>query len=151
MFLLINIILLIKIAVSCSFALKKCHNKISQLFCIFPYDQKTIFGNLFWSGRKRWPKSLKFDINNPLHIDYIVVSAIPRASINTSDNTDNNSVSKVASPIPVPEFKPKFVFELQLLILIIKDIRLQLIGIAYLDYRVVFFPPKNWYIFFKFV
>lgn len=124
MFLLINIILLIKIALYlASFALKKYHNKISQLFYYFPHDQKTIFGNLFRSDRKRWPKSLKFDINNPLHNDYIVVNATLGVSIDTSENTDNDSFFKVASPVPVREFKPKFVFELQLLILITKNIR----------------------------
>ncbi|XP_035226335.1 ubiquitin-like modifier-activating enzyme 1 [Stegodyphus dumicola] len=40
------------------------HNQISQLLYNFPPDQVTSSGAPFWSGPKRCPKPLKFDVNN---------------------------------------------------------------------------------------
>jgi hypothetical protein len=40
------------------------HNQIKQLLYNFPPDQKTSVGAPFWSGPKRCPHALIFDVNN---------------------------------------------------------------------------------------
>ncbi|ODV63952.1 E1 ubiquitin-activating protein UBA1 [Ascoidea rubescens DSM 1968] len=59
---------------------KKFNNDIQQLLYNFPLDSKTTQGAPFWSGSKRAPKPLTFDINNPDHFNFIVAAANIRAS-----------------------------------------------------------------------
>ena len=40
------------------------HNQIKQLLFNFPPDQTTSSGTPFWSGPKRCPHPLVFDVNN---------------------------------------------------------------------------------------
>jgi ubiquitin-activating enzyme E1 len=47
------------------------NNSIVQLLHTFSPTHEVTPGILFWSGGKRCPKPIIFDINNPLHIDYI--------------------------------------------------------------------------------
>jgi ubiquitin-activating enzyme E1 len=47
------------------------NKQIKQLLHNFPEDMITKEGTLFWSSGKRCPKPIYFEINNPLHIDYI--------------------------------------------------------------------------------
>lgn len=53
----------------------KFNHDIQQLLYNFPEDAVTSNGGAFWSGPKRAPKPLKFDINNPDHFDFIVGGA----------------------------------------------------------------------------
>lgn len=82
------------------------HNQIKQLLFNFPPEQLTssgkscisfynvyssIFlhlftlllylGQPFWSGPKRCPHPLVFDVNNPVHLDYVVAAANLKANI----------------------------------------------------------------------
>jgi len=47
------------------------NNSIIQLLNTFSPTHEITPGILFWSGGKRCPKPINFDINNTLHIDYI--------------------------------------------------------------------------------
>ena len=43
------------------------HNSIAQLLHVFPSDIKTKEGQLFWSGPKRCPSVIEFDVNEVLN------------------------------------------------------------------------------------
>lgn len=45
-------------------------NSIRQLLFNFPADHKTTTGAPFWSGTKRCPKPLEFDVNNVSHLHF---------------------------------------------------------------------------------
>jgi len=84
------------------------HNQISQLLFNFPPDQVTSSGAPFWSGPKRCPKPLKFDINNPLHMDYIIAAGNLRAFMyGIPNNRDHDYVARVADSVKIPEFIPR--------------------------------------------
>lgn len=53
---------------------KQYHNAIEQLLFNFPKDATTSGGQPFWSGPKRAPDSLKFDINNETHYQFLVAA-----------------------------------------------------------------------------
>ncbi|XP_050314109.1 ubiquitin-like modifier-activating enzyme 1 [Anthonomus grandis grandis] len=83
-------------------------NQISQLLFNFPPDQLTSTGQLFWSGPKRCPQPLTFDINNPLHVDYVVAAANLKAQVyGLPTNRDREYIVDVISKVVVPEFIPK--------------------------------------------
>lgn len=47
-------------------------NQITQLTTSYPKDQNTSEGLSFWSGTKRFPTPLEFDLTNDTHLDFIV-------------------------------------------------------------------------------
>ncbi|XP_050532639.1 ubiquitin-like modifier-activating enzyme 1 [Daktulosphaira vitifoliae] len=83
-------------------------NQIKQLLFNFPPDQMTSSGQPFWSGPKRCPKPILFDVNNILHLDYIFAAANLRAqTYNIQQVRDRAYISNVVSSVKVPEFVPK--------------------------------------------
>lgn len=56
-------------------------NQISQLLFNFPPNQQTSSGQPFWSGPKRCPEAITFDVENPMHLDYIFATANLRAEV----------------------------------------------------------------------
>ena len=56
-------------------------NQIVQLLFNFPPDQTTSTGQPFWSGPKRCPEPIDFDVNNPLHLDYVFATANLKAEV----------------------------------------------------------------------
>lgn len=83
-------------------------NQIKQLLFNFPPNQTTSSGQPFWSGPKRCPKPIVFDVNNSLHLDYIFAAANLRAEIyNTNQIRDRVYIANVVSSVKVPEFIPK--------------------------------------------
>jgi ubiquitin-activating enzyme E1 len=56
-------------------------NQIKQLLFNFPRDQQTSTGQPFWSGPKRCPDAIVFDVNDPLHLDYVFAAANLKAEI----------------------------------------------------------------------
>lgn len=56
-------------------------NQIKQLLYNFPPNQITSSGQPFWSGPKRCPQPLVFDINDPMHVDYVYAAANLRAEV----------------------------------------------------------------------
>lgn len=97
---------------------KKFNHDIQQLLYNFPKDAKTSNGAPFWSGPKRAPAPLKFDINNPDHLHFIVAAANLRA-FNYGLKVDSGSPNvehykQVLSRIDVPEFSPRSDVKIQI-------------------------------------
>jgi ubiquitin-activating enzyme E1 len=84
------------------------HNTIRQLLFNFPPDQLTSSGIPFWSGPKRCPHPLEFNVENDLHIDYVLSAANLKAKMyGIEQTTDRKLIVSMLSTIQVPEFKPR--------------------------------------------
>ncbi len=62
----------------------------------------------FWSGPKRAPNPLKFNPEDPLHLNFVISAANLRAAnyrIERDPNVDQ--LKKALANVPVPEFAPK--------------------------------------------
>merc|ERR1719491_2108883 len=89
-------------------------NQILQLLHNFPEDQVTSSGTKFWSGSKRCPKALCFDIGSKCedaemrnHFDFIVAAANLRASMyGIKGRTDEEYFRKILTDVIVPDFNP---------------------------------------------
>ncbi|VVC39184.1 Ubiquitin-activating enzyme, catalytic cysteine domain,THIF-type NAD/FAD binding fold,Ubiquitin-activating [Cinara cedri] len=83
-------------------------NQIKQLLINFPPDETTSSGQPFWSGLKRCPKPISFDVNNMLHLDFIFAASNLKAeAYNINQIRDRIYIAKVVSLVKVPEFVPK--------------------------------------------
>ncbi|CEG71464.1 Putative Podospora anserina S mat genomic DNA chromosome 3, supercontig 2 (Fragment) [Rhizopus microsporus] len=83
-------------------------NNIRQLLFNFPPDAVTSTGQLFWSGPKRAPSPLLFDVNNKTHFDFIVHAANLHAyNYGIKGEADEAYIRKALDNVMVPEFKPK--------------------------------------------
>lgn len=83
-------------------------NQIRQLLFNFPPDQLTSTGQLFWSGPKRCPEPLTFDINNTLHMDYVVGAANLKAQVyGIPTNRDRAYIAEVLSKVKVRKISEK--------------------------------------------
>lgn len=87
----------------------KFNHEIKQLLYNFPEDAKTSNGAPFWSGPKRAPKPLTFDIDNPDHLSFIVGGANLLAFIYglKEQNPGAEDYKRVLDNVQVPEFIPK--------------------------------------------
>lgn len=96
---------------------KKFNHDIKQLLYNFPKDAKTSNGEPFWSGAKRAPTPLVFDINNPDHFHFVVGGANLRAFNYglAGDGIDPNveQYKSVISAMEIPEFKPNVNLKIQ--------------------------------------
>jgi len=82
-------------------------NKIKQLLYNFPEDKLTAAGTPFWSGAKRAPSPLSFDINDPLHIEFVEAASNMLAELYGIPGThDLNMFLKVLPTVEVPSFNP---------------------------------------------
>ncbi|KAK7202558.1 ubiquitin activating enzyme [Myxozyma melibiosi] len=87
---------------------KKYHNEIEQLLYNFPKDEVTSSGTLFWSGPKRPPTPLSFDVENPTHLEFIIAGANLHAfNYGLKGSSDPEVFKKVLENVIVPEFSPK--------------------------------------------
>lgn len=83
-------------------------NTIKQLLYNFPKDSLTSSGVPFWSGPKRAPTPIQFDLNNQLHIDFILNAANLYAfNFGINGTNDQEFIKKVLSTIAVQQFEPK--------------------------------------------
>lgn len=83
-------------------------NQIKQLLFNFPANQVTSSGAPFWSGPKRCPHPLEFDISNCVHLDYIVAAANLRAEMyGIKQVRDRQAIANMVQAVEVPEFIPK--------------------------------------------
>lgn len=83
------------------------NNDIQQLLHCFPPDQKTTTGLPFWSGSKRCPHPLTFDLNSSTHIDYVVAASNLYSQIYGITGTrDPQTIRKILENISVPSFTP---------------------------------------------
>lgn len=92
----------------------RCHwqeqynDQIRQLLFNFPEDQLSSNGQPFWSGPKRCPQPLEFDVNNSLHLDYVVAAANLKAHVyGIPLNRDRAAIAEMIAKVEVPEFIPK--------------------------------------------
>ncbi|ORX36807.1 putative ubiquitin activating enzyme [Kockovaella imperatae] len=83
-------------------------NEIRQLLFNLPKDQVNSNGTPFWSGPKRAPDPLKFNVDNALDFEYIVAAANLHAfNYGLKGESDPAVFRKVLESIKVPEFTPK--------------------------------------------
>ncbi|XP_045852589.1 ubiquitin-like modifier-activating enzyme 1 [Meles meles] len=83
-------------------------SNICQLLHNFPPDQLTSSGALFWSGPKRCPHPLIFDVNNPLHLDYVMAAAnLFAQTYGLMGSQDRAAVAILLQSMDIPEFAPK--------------------------------------------
>jgi len=84
------------------------NNNIQQLLYNFPLNMITSTGEPFWSGPKRAPKPLIFDLEDPIHLEFVLAGANLRAQIYGIKGTrDFNVVKKIVLGVNIPEFVPK--------------------------------------------
>ena len=81
-------------------------NKICQLIHKFPKNHLTSSGLPFWSGTKKFPKPLEFDLDNELHYTFILSFSSLWAFIFNID-TDKLIIKKTLSMLKPKEFVPK--------------------------------------------
>ncbi|XP_034074972.1 ubiquitin-like modifier-activating enzyme 1 [Gymnodraco acuticeps] len=85
------------------------NNDIRQLLHCFPPEEKTAVGLPFWTGSKRCPHPLTFDLNNSTHKEYVVAAANLYGQIyGIKGTTDCASIRKTLEKVSVPSFTPKF-------------------------------------------
>ncbi|CAI9181591.1 unnamed protein product, partial [Rangifer tarandus platyrhynchus] len=83
-------------------------NNIRQLLHNFPPNQLTGSGALFWSGPKHCPHPLIFDVNNPLHLAYVIAAAnLFAQTYGMMGSQDQSAVTKLIQSMQVPEFTLK--------------------------------------------
>lgn len=85
-------------------------NQILQLLYNFPPDQTTSSGAPFWSGPKRCPHPIDFDVNNDLHLNYIMSASNLKAfmyGLTDGQIRDPNVIKQMVSKVVVPKFQPK--------------------------------------------
>ncbi|CCH41012.1 ubiquitin-activating enzyme E1 [Wickerhamomyces ciferrii] len=90
---------------------KKFNHEIKQLLYNFPEDATTSSGAPFWSGAKRAPKPLVFDINNDDHFHFVVGAANLRAFNyglkGDQGEPDKSFYKKVIDEVKIEEFSPR--------------------------------------------
>ncbi|EPY75682.1 ubiquitin-like modifier-activating enzyme 1 Y-like protein [Camelus ferus] len=71
-------------------------------------NQYLTSGAPFWSGPKRCPHPLTFDVNNPLHLDYVMAAAnLFAQTYGLLGSQDRAAVATLLQSVQVPEFTPK--------------------------------------------
>ena len=91
-----------------SFAFNQWHEyynkQIQELLFKFPLNATTTSGATFWSGAKKCPHVEVFNVDNELHMSYIVSFANLWANIFDIDGTTNVSyIKKLVSELSVPK------------------------------------------------
>ncbi|GAB0086522.1 Ubiquitin-activating enzyme E1 [Sergentomyia squamirostris] len=82
-------------------------NQIQQLLFNFPADQTTSTGDPFWSGPKRCPVPLEFDVHEGLHFEYVYAAANLKAEVyGVPQERNRNTVREMINAVHVPRFIP---------------------------------------------
>ncbi|XP_016088713.1 ubiquitin-like modifier-activating enzyme 6 isoform X1 [Sinocyclocheilus grahami] len=84
--------------------------KALQLLHSFPLDTRLKDGSLFWQSPKRPPSPIEFDLNDPLHFNFVVSAARLFADIYdiaySEEKLTYEAVSSVLAELEVPEYRP---------------------------------------------
>eukprot|EP00828_Plagiopyla_frontata_P001980 TRINITY_DN1005_c0_g1_i2.p1 TRINITY_DN1005_c0_g1~~TRINITY_DN1005_c0_g1_i2.p1 ORF type:complete len:795 (+),score=155.73 TRINITY_DN1005_c0_g1_i2:97-2481(+) len=84
------------------------HNSIASLLNSFPLDHKTEQGQPFWSGPKRPPQVINFDVNEHWHFIFVKSAANILANcFGLDEKLSDEEIKKRIAQIKVAEFKPK--------------------------------------------
>ncbi|KAG5518763.1 hypothetical protein PMAC_002734 [Pneumocystis sp. 'macacae'] len=87
---------------------KKFNNDIQQLLFNFPKDSITSSGIPFWSGSKKVPSPLIFDMNDEKHMTFIISGANLHAfNYGLKGETDKGIYKRTLENVIIPEFTPK--------------------------------------------
>lgn len=80
----------------------KYNYQIKTLLKHFPVDMVTDEGTPYWSGTKKCPIPLEFNVNDDLHMDYVITTAILRAlNIGVDFIPDKSYVKEIISKITI--------------------------------------------------
>lgn len=88
---------------------REYNNAIQQLLYNFPKDCTTSSGVPFWSGPKRAPDPLKFDVTNSTHMSFIIATAHLHAfnyGIKINNNVADGHYISAMDNMIIPEFSP---------------------------------------------
>lgn len=81
---------------------------IKDLLSLFPKDAKDKEGAPFWSGPKRCPSPIEFDVSNKQHVEFIVsYSNLIAAALKIPENRDVAAITQMVQGVKVPEYVPK--------------------------------------------
>ncbi|XP_036594984.1 ubiquitin-like modifier-activating enzyme 7 isoform X2 [Trichosurus vulpecula] len=81
------------------------HDNITQLLQYFPHDKVNEEGVPFWSGTKRCPQPLEFDVSRDSHVDYILAAANLYAKTHKLlGSQDRDELCVVLQELPSPAF-----------------------------------------------
>ncbi|XP_064399352.1 ubiquitin-like modifier-activating enzyme 1 isoform X2 [Halichondria panicea] len=81
---------------------------IAQLLHVFPPNHNTTTGQPFWSGPKRCPKVINFDLKESLHVDFVQSAALLFAETYCiTDVKDRAYIAEKAASVTVESFVPK--------------------------------------------
>jgi ubiquitin-activating enzyme E1 len=84
------------------------YNTIAQLLYNFPREHVTSKGERFWSGNKRCPHVLNFDVHNKIHLDFIVAASNLLAHMYQIPQTrDIKLIADEVAKIQITKFQPK--------------------------------------------
>lgn len=87
---------------------EKFNNRIQQLLYNFPEGMETSTGARFWSGSKRAPHPIAFDVSNPTHIEFLISAANLQASVyGLNGSADVKVYQRVLESFYIPPFTPK--------------------------------------------
>lgn len=82
-------------------------NQIQQLLHNFPHDHQTSEGGPFWSGPKRAPTAIEFDVSDPAHLDYVMgATNLSLAVLGLETIPDKQKIATLASQVKIPLFIP---------------------------------------------
>eukprot|EP00928_Gymnodinium_smaydae_P037263 TRINITY_DN258_c0_g2_i2.p1 TRINITY_DN258_c0_g2~~TRINITY_DN258_c0_g2_i2.p1 ORF type:complete len:626 (+),score=177.76 TRINITY_DN258_c0_g2_i2:1235-3112(+) len=86
----------------------KFRDAISQLLHTFPLDHRTSEGTPFWSGPKRPPAAIAFDVADPLHLDFVQSAAnVYAENLGIARCLDRDRVAAIAAKVQTADFKPR--------------------------------------------
>ena len=81
---------------------------IMDLLSLFPKDAKDKEGAPFWSGPKRCPSAIPFDVNNKDHMGFIAsYSNLIAAALKIPENRDTAAIAQIVKGVTVKAYVPK--------------------------------------------
>ncbi|XP_068951795.1 ubiquitin-like modifier-activating enzyme 7 isoform X2 [Petaurus breviceps papuanus] len=81
------------------------HDSITHLLQYFPRDKVNEEGVPFWSGTKRCPQPLEFDVSRDTHVDYILAAANLYAKTHKLlGSQDRDKLRVMLQKLPAPTF-----------------------------------------------
>lgn len=89
---------------------KYFNHKAKHLLHVFPLDTKMQDGSLFWQSPKRPPIPQEFNIQNPVHFQFVVSTARLYAGVFnipvSSEDTSITTINSVIESMDIPDYRP---------------------------------------------